>query len=346
MTHVAEPRMTSGVATDPAEDPSQYFLPADASVTLFGPASKWFDARRSGYDVMIIPKGPVPARTLIRPAALFRQSRGFPDVNTVMGRMLFQPGATDAQSYRPFTRDSERTIRQLFILAEPAPFDDLFVSRTRWQNYEHVAQCLLDVARVPWNGLAPIDLAELASSDPWQEPLEGCVLYALAQWVHGRGSCVIEIGSLQGLSLNMLARGLRAAKSDSMVVSIDPHEDQPLHRDRVRLALSTIGQQRRLVQFPCRSDDAHPILKPESASMIFIDGDHAYEQVVADFGNYANIVAPGGCLVFHDYGYGRHNGKPDVVPDVRRALDDHVMKSGVFSPLLLAHTLMAFVKES
>jgi hypothetical protein len=74
-------------------------------------------------------------------------------------------------------------------------------------------------------------------------------------------------------------------------------------------------------------------------------GDHSYPQVVADFANYRDLVAPGGCIVFHDYGYGAHNGRPDVVPDVRRAIDEHVLPAGGFRPLLLAHTLFALVKD-
>ena len=50
-------------------------------------------------------------------------------------------------------------------------------------------------------------------------------------------------------------------------------------------------------------------------------------------------------MVFHDYGYGNHNGLPEADPDVRRAIDDHVMSADGFRPLLLAHTQFAFMKE-
>ncbi len=79
--------------------------------------------------------------------------------------------------------------------------------------------------------------------------------------------------------------------------------------------------------------------------MVFIDGNHSYDQVVADFTNYRDLLAPGGCMVFHDYGYGPHNGRPEADPDVRRAVDDHVFGCPGFKPVLLAHTQLAFVKQ-
>ena len=78
--------------------------------------------------------------------------------------------------------------------------------------------------------------------------------------------------------------------------------------------------------------------------MIYVDGDHAYHQGVSDFTHYRDLLAPGGCMVFHDYGCGNHNGLPEAHPDVRRAVDEYVMPSAGFKLLLLAHTLMAFEK--
>ncbi|MCH7704519.1 MAG: class I SAM-dependent methyltransferase, partial [Planctomycetes bacterium] len=120
---------------------------------------------------------------------------------------------------------------------------------------------------------------------------------------------------------------------------------RPHNREHVRLALRQIGEEARLVSFACTSVRACRVLAPECASLIFIDGDHAYDQVVADFENYRGLLAPGGCLVFHDYGYGNHNGRPEADPDVRRAVDQRVRSAHGFRPLLLAHTQFAFVKD-
>ena len=144
----------------------------------------------------------------------------------------------------------------------------------------------------------------------------------------------------------MLAHALEQMGCDSSLISIDPHLDQPLHLDQVRLSLAKIGQNHRLIQYQCLSDNARAYIKPESASLIFIDGDHTYDQVVADFQNYQDMIAPGGILVFHDYGYGLHNGRKDVVPGVRPAIDEFVIPHPNFTPLLLGHTLFAFIKSN
>lgn len=330
---------------DETVEQPRYPFPRQAPVSLIGSAVDLFTLTRDSDAVVVTPNIPLPRRCQIRAAALFAQSRGMPDVNTVMGRMLFEPGSTLPQRFTPFTRDPDRRFRELFLLTETTPDDALLTSAARWQNWQAVATHLLNAAGVTWNGLSARDVDELMDAEPWLEPLEGCILHALSGWSSRAGRCIVEIGSLRGQSLAMLARGLRDVGGDGMVLSVDPHQVQPHNATAVRVALAQIGQERRLIQFPCTSDEASKMIRPGSASLVFVDGDHAYEQVAADFGNYRDVLAPGGCLLFHDYGYGPHNQKPDVVPDVRRAIDDHVLAARGFKPLLLAHTLLAMVKE-
>ncbi len=196
-----------------------------------------------------------------------------------------------------------------------------------------------------WSGLTTEDVDLLEQFVPWPEPLEGCLLHALIQAFHGKGEIVVEIGSFRGRSASMLALALRGVGSDAPIFSIDPHTDQPCNAQLVRLALSQLGESQRLVQIPYSSDYASRLLKPESASLIFIDGDHSYDQVLSDFRLYREILAPGGCLIFHDYGYGNHNSMPEANPDVRKVVDQHVMTDENFKPLLLAHTQFAFIKR-
>ncbi|VAV92912.1 hypothetical protein MNBD_ACTINO02-2308 [hydrothermal vent metagenome] len=51
--------------------------------------------------------------------------------------------------------------------------------------------------------------------------------------------------------------------------------------------------------------------------LILIDGDHSYEGVVADYRNYIPMLAPGGFMLFDDYG-------ADTWPGVARAVDEIV----------------------
>ena len=97
--------------------------------------------------VSVRPIGPMPRRCTIRPAALFHQERGFPDVNTVMGRLVFSRGSTDAQSFRPFTRDPQRRLCELYFPTEAMPEDDWPASASRWSNCQAVAKRLLGAAQ-------------------------------------------------------------------------------------------------------------------------------------------------------------------------------------------------------
>ena len=77
-----------------------------------------------------------------------------------------------------------------------------------------------------------------------------------------------------------------------------------------------------------------------------VDGDHNAVQVAREIDRYADLLAPGGCLVFHDYGFGLHNGQPEAHPGVRQAVDAELMNSDTFRPIALAHMTMAFEKAS
>jgi predicted O-methyltransferase YrrM len=321
-------------------------LRGKVTIRPIGPAADYFDFVRDGESLIVRPALPLPTRCRMRPAALFQQDRGFPDVNTRMGHLLFRPGTTEAQRYTPFTRDPHRRLRELLMVVEATPDDELFASTNRWAGAQAMARALLAEADVPWGGMAAADVADLVRLEPWYEPIEGCVLHALARWTCDKGCCGIEIGSYRGQSLVMLAMALRDAGSGALLISIDPHHGEPANLGQVRLTLAQTNEERRLVQFTCPSDEAWRRLRPGIASFVFIDGEHSYRQVVSDFNNYRSLLAPGGCMIFHDYGYGNHNGKPDVVPDVRPAIDKHVFAAKDFKPLLLAHTLMAFVKQA
>ena len=270
---------------------------------------------------------------------MFRHKHGYPELKTVMGRLLFPRGATEDQRYRPFTQDSDLTLREIFIPIETMPADDWPTSRERWANLELVAKRLLSTVEIPWSGLAERDLDELTEFVMWPDLVEGCILHALAQWNARLGECVIEVGSLRGRSASVMANALRSVESNAKIISVDPHTEQPHNLEHVRLALRQIGEERRLVQVTAPSDQGHKLLRPGIASLIFIDGDHSYEQALADFENFRSLLAPGGCMAFHDYGYGAHNGLPELHAGVGKTVREHVLTSGDFEPLLLAHTL-------
>lgn len=315
------------------------------SIGFVGQAGAWFEWERDEASLLIRPTRALPRRCTIRPAAMFEQDRGFFEVATVMGRLPFANGSTDPQRYTPFSRDPQRRLRELFLPVETTPEDEWPTSTTRWSNFTAIAKRLLSTAGITWSGLTSSEIEALTEHLICTEPVECCVLHGLAAWTHPRGDCVIEIGTFRGRSLTMLALGLRSVGSAAKIVSVDPHELQPTNFDQARMTLAPFGEQRRVMQYVGGSDDAWRILRPGCASMVFIDGDHGRKQVLADFLNYKELVAPGGVVAFHDYGFGNHSGQPDNHPDVRAVVDEIVFNDPQFCRLLLAHTLMTFIRK-
>jgi len=311
-------------------------------VALIGQCAGWFQMRREGEAIILEPRQPLPRRCTIRPAAMFDHDRGFADIMTVMGRLVFPRESTEAVTYTPFTRDPQRRLREVFLPVEAMPDDDWPMSVARWSNHQAIAKRLLSVTGVAWGGLSQNEMERLTTFGGWTEPLEGCILHALTQATVGKGECVIEIGSFRGRSLAMLALALRGARSDAKLLSVDPHTELPHNAQHVRNALAEWGEERRLMQHIGPSDEAHRLLRPGCASFIFIDGDHSFDAVVKDFENYRDLLAPGGVMAFHDYGCGPHNGREEADHEVRPAVDEHVFRDPRFRPLLLAHTLMVF----
>ena len=336
------PRATSS----PEPDPNQTLTCEHGGVPVYlvGPARGQFDVYPEGDSIRIVPKGRLSCRHTIRPVALFHNTRGYPDLNSIMGRMVFPNKSTAAQAYKPFTLDPARKLRALFVSVETMPDDEWHTSVVRWQNCRTLARHLLAACDIPWPGISDEHIKVLVDFVEWADPHEGCLLHALAQWTHRKGRCVIEVGSYRGRSGSTLSLALKELGSNSPLISVDPHLEQPFNRQHMQVAMRQIGQEDRLIQILRPSDDAATLLRPETASLIFIDGDHSYEQVASDFQNYRDLLAVGGCMAFHDYGHGEHDGREDHCPGVRRAVDEHVLTDPTFRPLLLADTLFAFVK--
>ncbi|MFQ5415401.1 MAG: hypothetical protein ACE5E6_13175, partial [Phycisphaerae bacterium] len=238
MTMLADPGRPPAATSD---CPSKTNPWRDAPAALIGQAAAWFDVAREDGAVIVRPNRPLPRGCTIRPAALFRHDRGFPDVNTVMGRLTFARGDEAARRYTPFTLDPVRTPRAVFLPVEAAPEDEWVPSVGRWTSRQAIAKRLLGEAGVSWDGLPGDAIDHLVRYVPWPEPLEGCVLHALTQWTQTRGRCVVEIGSFRGRSTAMLALALRAMGRDAWLISIDPHTGRSVNGDHVRLAVTQAG---------------------------------------------------------------------------------------------------------
>ena|SRR5437763_33087 len=144
--------------------------------------------------------------------------------------------------------------------------------------------------------------------------LEGYTLLQLAATGGGVGA-VVEIGSYLGRSTAFLATGSKAAGREK-VVAVDHFLGSPEHQPGQPYASPTLAQEgttfprfqenlRRLEL----DDHVTPVVAPSAEAvkqwagpirLLFIDGDHSYEESRRDFELWSPFVVRHGLICFHD----------------------------------------------
>jgi predicted O-methyltransferase YrrM len=121
-----------------------------------------------------------------------------------------------------------------------------------------------------------------------------------------RPRVVMEIGTASGGTLFLLAR---AATPDALLISLDLPGGSfggGYRAWRKPLYHSFARENQRIILLRGDSHDlalanrVRAILAGRPIDVLFIDGDHSYEGVKADFENYSPLVRPGGLIAFHD----------------------------------------------
>lgn len=134
---------------------------------------------------------------------------------------------------------------------------------------------------------------------------------------------IVNIGACFGTS----ALAMLEADRDTVIFSIDIAEC-PLEIEHIEQA----GQDTtRVIRVLGRSQDVGQHW-PGPVDMVFVDGQHDYQAVVADIHAWQSHIKPGGILAFHDYG-------ASICPEVKPAVDSVF---GNTEPLLHVETLKAF----
>jgi predicted O-methyltransferase YrrM len=154
----------------------------------------------------------------------------------------------------------------------------------------------------------------------WLAPEEQKLLAQLANAAAALGHDFLEVGSYCGKSTVVIAAALRAIGAQRILYAVDPHEDFPEGKHETSLPiletnLSTRGLQPWVRIVKARSTDVR-IDAP--FALVFIDGDHSYESVAADYRHFRDAIVTGGFLAFHDYS----RYWPGVRTVVQSALDD------------------------
>ena len=162
-----------------------------------------------------------------------------------------------------------------------------------------------------------LDSQSLANVKGFLDPDEGRRLYEVALEASQMGPC-LEIGSYCGKSTVYLGSACRA--NGAILFSVDHHggseEQQPgegyfdpeLFDPRfgtidtwpyLRTTLESFGLRNTVVPMVCDSQTAARAWATPLA-LVFIDGGHAHETVLADYHNWHTHLQPDGYLLFHD----------------------------------------------
>lgn len=122
---------------------------------------------------------------------------------------------------------------------------------------------------------------------------------------------VAEIGRAQGGTLALLCS---AAAPDALVISLDlpggafsgelSSFNKAFWRRPLLRAMKGPGRRLELIDGDSRSPESlrrfAEALGGRRLDLLFIDGDHSYDGVKADFERYSGFVRPGGVIAFHD----------------------------------------------
>lgn len=148
--------------------------------------------------------------------------------------------------------------------------------------------------------------------------------YAEAQFLYNSVASLdnpncVEIGRYQGGSTILMA------SAGARIISIDAHvfkhESGVFGKrldDYLGIVLHLLGILDRVEIVVGNSQDYYN--EKETVDLIFIDGDHTYEGVKADYYNWIDAVKVGGYVLFHD------SGKARNIPEVRKFIKEIPLK--------------------
>lgn len=269
---------------------------------------RYFEVGAMGTrGVNIKPTGALDRRTELLPIAVWDVSSPqgpYKELNVMMGRLQFSPGARDPKVYQPFSHDEFRRLRALYLIAETS--SGLVTEKCDMAAVvQHFAATVLPqplASEAPSAGSIFSDVASPFERTTGQTDFsELAWLYLLARCRANKDRGVLEIGSYQGRSTCVLAAALRDEAITAHLISIDPHIEVPQHRDMVRLNVEATGEASRLVQIQDSAENLGSLIAPGAVSMVFIDGDHSREAVERDIACADRWLDANGWMVFHDY---------------------------------------------
>lgn len=139
-------------------------------------------------------------------------------------------------------------------------------------------------------------------------------LYTLASQCP-KNSLSIEIGSYLGASSCYIAAGL--THINGSLVCIDTWENETMPEGEKNtfqeFQKNTLGVSQQIITIRKRSEEINQNDLNNLVDFVFIDGDHSYEAVKADFELVQNWLAEDGIIAFHDFSNSDYEGVSRVV---------------------------------
>lgn len=142
----------------------------------------------------------------------------------------------------------------------------------------------------------------------WLTPIESLVLYTIALNTNGN---IVEIGSWKGKSTCALGQGAKDGNKGAKVYAIDHFTGSAEHQQNGAVNtfgdfisnIGNFGVSEHITIMPISSMKAVDEWKNNGSkpiNLLFIDGSHKYDEVLADFKKWSQFVPVGGVIAFHD----------------------------------------------
>lgn len=162
----------------------------------------------------------------------------------------------------------------------------------------------------------------------------------VAECVQGERICILEIGSLYGISLAILYNHIATRFDNKLVVCLDPlhgfyGEDQQDAVLNVSINESVVLRNMKMTNVPesdfklvkhySTEQRAIDAAKDINFNVLIIDGDHSYEGVKFDFENYFPLLQSGGYVIFDDYNAKEWPGVKQFIDQDLKQYDDFIL---------------------
>jgi predicted O-methyltransferase YrrM len=291
--------------------------------------------REAGLAILDLLEGDGQLQAILEASRLWATEEVlFPTLAALLGfDILRTPCADDYNKYRVAfaAHDIEAALRRtdaFFIHPVPRIYADPARARLR-AAYEEYRLAPAPLAATPPFLVTPV-LRRMRAIEGWLEDEEAELLARVAQDCLVQPSSpkrIVEIGSFCGKATFVLASVVNAFGPDARILAVDRFDGVVGALGREERKGPTLEKFKRMLTETKLASIVDIVIGgageaacDEPIGLLLVDGLHDYASVVADFHAFADRLAPGARVAFHDYS--------DYFPGVRRFVDELVASGG------------------